>query len=172
MTRLSRAERQALTAELSAEGLMIDSVNRVSYQLSMSDCKAVLSITGYGELCFRMAEAWANRRVLVCQDLSHVRTLFPFERGRNVVYCRPDLGDLIDVLDDIECNFRNYVDIAEQGHRDWIDWSSDVEKVMREGFAPLYRTTESTASTQSLSTAALVGFDRKRRIVQEGMNLP
>src|SRR5205814_5315295 len=106
MARLTPAERQDLTKRISSEGLMTRPMNRLRYQLSMADCKAVVSITGYGELCFRMAEAWANRRVLVCQDLSHVKTLFPFEAGRNVVYCRPDLSDLIEILEDIECNFR------------------------------------------------------------------
>jgi hypothetical protein len=63
--------------------------------------------------------------------------MFPFAPGRNVVYCRPDLTDLVDILDDIECNYRNYIAIAEQGYRDWLAWSRDVHAVTRQGFAPL-----------------------------------
>lgn len=152
MTRLTPGEREELAAKLRSQGLMTRPTNRLSYQLSMSDCKAVLSITGYGELCFRMAEAWANRRVLVCQDISHVRTLFPFEGGKNVVYCRPDLSNLVDILEDIECNFHRYIDIAEQGHRDWIRWSGELEGIMKEGFAPLYETRHSAGVTNGLDS--------------------
>jgi hypothetical protein len=157
MTRLTDSQRQTLAAEISAEGLVTRPRNRFSYQLGMSDCKAVLSVTGYGELCFRMAEAWANRRVLVCQDISHVRTLFPFQPGMNVVYCRPDLSDLEDILDDIECNYQNYVDIAERGHRDWRKWSHDLNRIMREGFAPLYDDTDRSAANQTLNSTVVLG---------------
>lgn len=138
MAILSVEKQQAFRSRLAAENLLTEPLNRFRYQQSMDDCKAVLSITGYGELCFRMAEAWANRRVLVCQDISHAQTLFPFQNGRNVVYCRPDLSDLIEILEDIECNFPKYIEIAEQGYRDWVDWSQQAEKVLQRGFASLY----------------------------------
>ncbi len=54
----------------------------------------------------------------MCQDLSHARMMFPFAPGRNVLSFRPDLTDLADILDDIECNYRTYISIAEQGYRD------------------------------------------------------
>jgi hypothetical protein len=104
----------------------------------MRDCKAVLSIAGCGELCFRMVEAWMGRRVLVSQDLSHARTLFPLESGRNVVYCRPDLSNLVEILEDIDRHWRHYIDIAEQGYSDWTRWCREAPIVMRKGFAPLY----------------------------------
>src|SRR5262249_5227558 len=120
----------ALEGCLAGEGLMARPLDRFRYLASMSDCKSVVSIVGHGEMCYRMAEAWSNRRILVCQDISHVRTLFPFKPGCNVVYCRPDLSDLVDLLDDVECNFSNYIDIAEQGRRDWIEWCSRVTEVL------------------------------------------
>jgi hypothetical protein len=138
MATLSATEQQSLKAGLSTENLLTMPLNRFRYQKVMADCKAVLSITGYGELCFRHAEAWANRRVLVCQDLSHVQTLFPFEAGRNVVYCRPDLSDLIEILEDIECNFPKYIDVAEQGYHDWLEWSQQTENILKRGFSPLF----------------------------------
>lgn len=138
MARLTPAEQKALTERIANEGVLVPRLNRLQYQASMGDCKAVISITGYGELCFRMAEAWANRCVLVCQDLSHVETLFPLQEGRNVVYCRPDLDDLTDILDDVECNYHQYIDIAEQGHHDWLQWSRQLGQVLQQGFAGLY----------------------------------
>jgi hypothetical protein len=134
---LEPAARMALERSLAGEGLLTKPLDRIRYWASMADCKAVVSITGHGEICFRMAEAWANRRILVCQDLSHVRTMFPFEHKRNVIYCRPDLSDLVDVLDDIECNVANYIDVAEQGYRDWADWSSRVGEIVVESLKPL-----------------------------------
>lgn len=138
MANLSPEEQRSLKARLSVENMLTEPLNRFHYQKIMADCKAVLSITGYGELCFRMAEAWANRRVLVCQDLSHARTLFPFQASRNVVYCRPDLSDLIEILEDIECNFSRYIDVAEQGYQDWLEWSQQSDHILQQGFAPLY----------------------------------
>jgi hypothetical protein len=144
MANLSSDEQRSLKARLSVENMLADPLNRFHYQQIMADCKAVLSITGYGELCFRMAEAWANRRVLVCQDLSHARTLFPLQAGRNVVYCRPDLSDLIEILEDIECNFPKYIDVAEQGYQDWLEWSQQSDRILQQGFAPLYKESNAT----------------------------
>jgi hypothetical protein len=138
MSILDAGRRADVFRGLAAEGLTARPLSRSTYRLSMLRCKAVVSIAGHGEICYRMAEAWAMRRVLVCQDLSHVMTRFPFANGRNVIYCRPDLADLADILEDIECNFRRYELIAEQGLRDWNDWSARTPELLREAFAPLF----------------------------------
>lgn len=49
-----------------------------------------------------------------------------------------NFSNLIGILDDIECNFRNYVDVAAQGHQDWLAWSRDIQVILRQGFTPLY----------------------------------
>jgi hypothetical protein len=141
ISKIDEIERKNVVDEL--QKLMVAPLNRYSYQQSMQQCKAVLSITGYGELCFRMAEAWKNRRILVCQDLSHVKTLFPFENMKNVVYCKPDLSDLIDVLTDIEENFHNYIQIAEQGYQDWIFIERNWQTYVKEGFLPILESSKS-----------------------------
>ena len=130
------SEHADLIRRLRSEGLLVAPRNRLRYTMEMMQCKAVLSVTGYGELCFRMAEAWATGRVLVCQDLSHVRTLYPLQAHHNVVYCRPDLADLLDILDDVECNYHRYREIAENGLADWRRWSAGAEDVIRQGFGP------------------------------------
>jgi hypothetical protein len=135
---LTAVERLEIASQLEAAGLTRRRLSRLEYAFSIRDCKAVLSITGFGEICYRMAEAWSNRRILVCQDLSHVRTLFPLENGRNVVYCRPDLSDLVELLDDIECNTGRYIQVAEQGHADWLEWIEGTEEILQNGYAPLY----------------------------------
>jgi hypothetical protein len=128
-------ERLALDVETS--GFAVPRQGRLRYRMGIASAKAVVSIAGHGEICFRMAEAWGQRRLLVCQDLSHLRTLYPFENRRNVIFCRPDLSDLADILDDVECNVPRYVPIAEQGYSDWREWSRRVPELLREGFSPI-----------------------------------
>lgn len=137
MNRLDPQARARVEAELREEGLMMAPLARPNYVASMLSCKAVVSITGYGEICFRMAEAWVAGRVLVCQDLSHVQTGFPLEPGRNVVYCRPDLSDLAAILDDIECHWPRYRQIAEQGRQDFQAWSRRAPEMIGETLACL-----------------------------------
>jgi hypothetical protein len=138
ITELSNPERERLREQFQKDGILAPKLNRLQYQISLLDAKAVLSITGFGELCFRQAEAWANGRILVCQDLSHVNTLYPLQPGRNVVYCRPDLSNLVEVLEDIECNYHQYRSIAEQGFEDWLIWSSQALEVLTQGFQPIF----------------------------------
>jgi hypothetical protein len=135
--RLSPARRREVEEELRRDGLYAPRRSRLRYRLDMLACKAVVSIVGHGEMCWRMAEAFWMRRVLVTQDLSHVRALFPFRPGENVVYCRPDLSDLVDVLEDIECNFARYLPIAEQGHADFLAFSARALELLRDAIAPL-----------------------------------
>jgi hypothetical protein len=129
--------REQLERDLATSGFAAPRQGRLRYRMGIASAKAVISIAGHGEICFRMAEAWAQRRLLVCEDLSHLRTLFPFENGRNVIFCRPDLGDLADILDDVECNVGRYAPIAEQGYRDWREWSRRVPELLHEGLAPI-----------------------------------
>jgi hypothetical protein len=133
---LSEDEREWLRSRIRSERLGYRPRNRLHYLAGMLECRTVLSVTGYGEICFRMAEAWAMRRVLVCQDLSHVETLFPLRAGQNVVYCRPDLQDLVDVLRDLEHDHRRSDQIAVAGHRMWSDWLGDPARIMKSAFEP------------------------------------
>ncbi len=103
---------------------MVPRISRPRYRLDMLASKAVVSIVGHGEICFRMAEAMGMGRLLVTQDLSHVEMQFPFRDRENVVYCRPDLADLVDILDDVECNFGRYRPIAERGRADFLAYSA------------------------------------------------
>jgi hypothetical protein len=145
--RLSGGERSDIENDLRREGLWARPLNRLQYRMEMLRCKAVLSVTGYGELCFRMAEAWASRRVLVCQDLSHADVRFPLRNGGNVVYCRPDLSDLVDIVRDIDGHYERYVEIAEQGHRDWLAWAGNWRETVSAAFGPALSTCQPSRST-------------------------
>ena len=128
--KLDESARSGVEAQLRTEGLMMAPLARPAFIASMLKCKAVVSITGYGEICFRMAEAWASGRVLVCQDLSHVRIDYPLEPGRNVIYCRPDLTDLAAILEDIECRWERYRHVGEQGLTDWLNWTKTAPELI------------------------------------------
>lgn len=135
--RLNHGEKQVFALQVQREGLQAAPLAPRAYSRSLQDCKAVVSLVGHREVCFRMAEALASRRVLVCQDLSHVQCSFPFQNRFNVIFCRPDLSDLIDILDDIECHFHRYIPVAEQGYLDWITWSANIVDVIDGLYAPL-----------------------------------
>lgn len=137
LTHLSEAERAPIARQLHQERVDYAPRNRFRYLAEMLGCRAVLSITGYGEFCFRMAEAWAMRRLLVCQDFSHVESVFPIDGGRNAVFCRPDLSDLIDVLGAVEARFDDFRPIADAGARQWSEFLADPEPLLRCAFAPL-----------------------------------
>jgi hypothetical protein len=137
LTQLSPVARAALEDAVRRESLAFAPRNRLRYLMGMRNCRAVLSVTGYGEVCFRMAEAWAMNRVLVCQDLSHVETLLPLQAGENVVFCRPDLADLVEVLRSVDAKPDEAQRIAEQGARIWRRWISDPHRVLSKAFAPL-----------------------------------
>lgn len=133
------AARRALYAGLANENLTSRPMPRWAYRSSLAHAKAVVSLVGHGEICYRMAEAWAARRILVCQNISHAHTAFPFRNGRNVIFCQPDLSDLTDILEDIEINFHNYLAVAEQGHADWVDWAAQAEQQLLAQFAPVLK---------------------------------
>ncbi len=134
---LSPAEREALRASLLRERLLSRPKNRLSYLRELRGAKVVLSIVGYGELCFRMAEAWAEGRVLVCQDLSHARVLYPLQAGRNAVFCRPDLSDLAAVLREVTEDFERYREIGAQGYEDWRRYLSELPQHLAQAFEGL-----------------------------------
>jgi len=135
---LAAEERERMQGDLEREGLIAPPQPKPAYYRSIQESKAVISLVGHGEICFRMAEAWQSRRILVCQDLSHVDTGYPFRPGENVVFCRPDLSDLVDILDDIESNYPRYRDIGEQGYQDWLGWCRNTQEMIAGAFAPVF----------------------------------
>jgi hypothetical protein len=99
--------------------------SRISYQLDLCRHRVAVAPCGHGELTYRHAEALAAGATLVCQDLSHVETMFPFADRANVVYCRPDLSDLRTVLAEIlgEDSLRRR--IGAEGRRVYRAWAQD-----------------------------------------------
>ena len=127
------AERERIRETIRAAGLRLGPMGRNRFKRSILDHKVVIAPTGYGELTFRHAEAWEQGRALVCQDLSHVETLFPFRDRDNVLYCKPDFSDLPELLAAVESGAIDYRKVGRQGRRDWNRWIGDLDAVFERG---------------------------------------
>lgn len=132
---LPHGELAAIRATIAEHGLGHAPLNRNRFKRTMLAHKLVVAPTGYGELTFRHAEAWEQGRTLVCQDLSHVETMFPFEEGRNVLYCRPDFSDLGGLLRAVEADAVDWRRIGAWGRADWRAWIADREAIFERGIA-------------------------------------
>jgi hypothetical protein len=95
--------------------------------------RVVVAPTGYGELGQRHGLALFAGAALVCQDLSHVDLMFPLLDGRNVAYCRPDLTDLRQVVEDLLNDEPRRTRIAQQGRRDYRTWAARWREHLRGG---------------------------------------
>jgi hypothetical protein len=117
-----RAHRELLPA---AQPYMRPATSRISYQLDLCRHRVAVAPCGHGELTYRHAEALAAGATLVCQDLSHAETMFPFADRTNVVYCHPDLSDLRTVLAEVLGDDSLRRQIGAQGRRAYRAWARD-----------------------------------------------
>jgi hypothetical protein len=109
-------------------------VGRMRFLMDLCRHDVAIAPTGYGEITFRHGEAWMAGAALVCQDLSHVETMFPLEDGRNVRFCKPDLSDLRAAVDELLHERETRLGIAREGRRLMIDWVSNWRAYLHQGF--------------------------------------
>lgn len=118
-----------------AEPYRREPLSRVNYFLGLARHRVVVSPTGYGELCYRHAEAMSAGAALICQDLSHVEMMYRIVNDSNAVFCRPDLGDLrtrVEYLLNAEDHRRR---IARTGREYLARWSRNSRKHLYDGIA-------------------------------------
>jgi len=118
---LSSRERRAL--EAAARPYMRAPVSRPAFQLDLRRHRVVVAVTGHGELTYRHMEALAAGAVLVCQDLSHAETMFPFEDRQNVLFCRPDLSDLRAIVEEALGDEDLRRRVGGAGRRAYTEWA-------------------------------------------------
>jgi hypothetical protein len=99
-------------------------LSRLRYLRDLCRHRVVVAPTGYGELGQRHAWALRTGGALVCQDLSHVQTMFPFVDGENVAFCRHDLTDLRRTVEWLLINEGARQRIASEGRRSFKAWSA------------------------------------------------
>lgn len=114
-------------------GLSREPQNRYRYRRDMLLHKVVLAPTGYGEMPLRCAEAWQVGRAVVCQDMSHVETLYPFRDRENIIFCKPDFSDIEQILHAVQSGEIDYRRIGRQGRSDWQAWSRRLDEVFAQG---------------------------------------
>jgi hypothetical protein len=123
----------AAQTRLGASGAQVRAAGRIPYVWSLARSDLVLAPAGFGELTFRHGEALIFGRTLICQDLSHVETMFPFAHMRNAIFIRPDLADLEALLGAIDRGEIAAERIACEGRRTWRDWSGRRSSLLRDG---------------------------------------
>lgn len=112
--------------------------NRLRYYLDLCKHKIVVAPSGFGELTFRHGEALRAGAALVCPSLQHVELRFPFEDGRNVVWCKTDLSDLTERVSDLLIDENSRARIAATGRRDILAWERDWRSLLEAAItAPL-----------------------------------
>jgi hypothetical protein len=116
-----------------AEPYRVDRLGRVRYWRELPLHRVVVAPAGYGELTFRHAEAWRTSAALVCQDLSHVEMMLPIVDGENAVFCRHDLSDLREKVEDLIADEPRRRQIARQGARRYADWADRWRSTLYEG---------------------------------------
>jgi hypothetical protein len=97
--------------------------------------RVVVAPTGYGELGQRHGWALRTGSALVCQDLGHVEMMFPFRDRENVAFCRPDLADLREVVQELLRDEGLRRRIAVEGRRSFAAWASQWRSHLEAGIA-------------------------------------
>jgi len=149
-----RSER--LRLERAAQPYMRAPVNRLSFQRELRRHRVVFAPTGHGELTYRHMEGLAAGAALVCQDLGHAETMFPFEDRGNVLFCRPDLADLRAVVEEALRDDALRRRVGGEGRRAYTAWARrwrehlwlGIEAPIREVLAPGFTRLSHSASNR------------------------
>jgi len=70
----------------------------VLYRFLAQSCKIMPAFSGIGELGPRHYQALEFGKVLVCEDVSYIETIFPFQDGANCVLVADRLDDLVEKI--------------------------------------------------------------------------
>lgn len=108
-------------------------MSRLSFILDLRRHQVVVAPTGYGEICYRHGEALLGGAALVCQDLGHVEMMLPLIHRQNAAFCRPDLGDLRAVVQELLDDDAERKRIALNGRRDFMRWADNAIQILSNG---------------------------------------
>jgi hypothetical protein len=128
-------ERESIADGLRARDLLGPPLSRPALRRRLLRFAQAFAPAGYGELTVRHGEALASRRVLVCQNLSHVETQFPFRDRMNVVYCRPDFKDVDVITTELSQDSALCRTVGRAGYVTWRDWSRGWRRLLDDGLA-------------------------------------
>ena len=98
------------------------------YKVLAYSSKIMPAFSGIGELGPRHYQALAFKKVMMCEDVSHIETIFPFEGGRNCVFVGERLADFEDKVRWLLENDRIRHNLASEGF-------AELQKTYRDGNA-------------------------------------
>ena len=126
----------SILEELQIKGLKIligDKVIRNQFLRELKKSRIAISPYGWGEICYRDFESFMAGCVLVKPDMSHLIT-FPNYFIPKVTYMpvRWDMGDLENLISDIAETYENYIDIATEAQKIFMETQSNPKKFIQQ----------------------------------------
>lgn len=106
-------------------------LSRKQYFGELSNCHAVLSPFGQGEITLKDFEVFLTGGLLMKPDMKHMET-WPnlFEGGKTIVEFNWDIENLIDTLDQVTSSPDRYLDIAIEGQRRYFQATAGPDAAM------------------------------------------
>ena len=96
--------------------------------------KCLPAFSGIGELGARHYQAFEYKRVLLCEDVDYLDTIFPFKHGKNYIKVKDDLEDLESKLIIIRESENFSKKIAQKGCLDFYETYENPAKLFKEYF--------------------------------------
>jgi hypothetical protein len=97
-------------------------------------CKVMPALSGIGELGSRHYQALEYAKALVCEDVSYIETMFPFEEDRNYVRTADRLEDFEEKVRWLLRDERARRRIAAAGFRDLVATYADGDAIFERSF--------------------------------------
>jgi hypothetical protein len=133
LTGAAEQTREWNTLLTSANAFAREPVSRRRFLRDLRLHQVAVAPTGYGELTYRHGEALMTGAALVCQDLRHVETMFPFRDRENVVFCRPDLSDLRSSVEELLRDEDLRRRVGREGRRSYAAWAARWREHLYDG---------------------------------------
>lgn len=121
--RSSVAWQRRRVAEMLSAHLPVNRVGRGRFFAEMAKAKAVISPFGWGEINIgRDYECFLSGALLIKPDMSHLET-WPnvFIAGSTMVIFRWDMSDLVALVEEVECHYEKFVEIARRGQEAYYE---------------------------------------------------
>lgn len=111
-----------------------DRIDPSLFRAKMKNSKTCFAFSGVGELGERHYQALEINRLLVCEDVDYLETIFPFKSGVNYIKVEDELGDLNSIMEPLISDEAASLSIAQQGSDDYFSTYSDFDLLVKKYF--------------------------------------
>ncbi len=127
-SRMTVAWQRKKIASIMGHRLPTNKVSRAQYFAELEHSKVVVSPFGLGEITLKDFETFITGGLLFKPDMSHMET-WPdiFQSGTTMLTHHWNLEGFQDQLDEVVNNYRNYLNIAQQGQDSYIKYMVSKE---------------------------------------------